>query len=152
MDLPVFPVLTAELDIGVPRDKDHKSSKFDDGFGGAAGEAFEDAIAGVVGRADIDGRAEVVGDSGVEVDHMLPDDPLPRGEKVCLFVGENAPMEVLANAAGVTDLGTCAVKGGLIMGARLATGGLVLRSISISVGLVARGGGADVGAGDDGAA
>lgn len=144
MDLPVFPALTAGVVDDVPRDKDHKSSKFDADFGGAAGEAFGGGAAGVIGAADIDVRTDVVGDSGVEVDHKLPDDPPTAVGKNCLFVGESALTEVLANAAG---LETCDPSGGLIMGARLA-GGLVLRSISINVGLVGRG--ADVGAGEDG--
>jgi hypothetical protein len=144
MDLPVFPDLTVEVVNDVPRDNDHKSSKFDGDFGGAAGEAFEGRAAGVIGAADIDVRTDVVGDSGVDVDHKLPDDPPTVGEN-CLFVGESALTEVLANAAG---LGTCDPSDEFIMGPRLA-GGLVLRSISINVGLVGRGAG--VGAGEDGA-
>jgi len=134
MDLPVFPALKVELVVEVPKDKDHKSSKFDGDFGGAAGEAFAGAAAEVAGKADIEDRADVIGESGLEVDHKLPDDPLPAAENVCLF-GDIIPIEGLENAAGVAGLGTCAGKDGLIMGARLA-GGLVLRSISIRVGLV----------------
>lgn len=141
----MFPDLIVEVVDDVPRDNDHKSSKFDDDFGGAADDAFWGGAAGVIGTADMDVRTDVVGDSGVDVDHKLPDDPPAVVGENCLFVGESALTEVLANAAG---LGTCDPNDGLIMGARLA-GGLALRNISINVGLVGRGAG--VGAGEDGA-
>lgn len=141
----MFPDLTVGVVDNVPRDNDHKSSKFDDDFGAAAGEAFGGGAAGMIGAADIDVRTDVVGDSGVDVDHKLPDDPPAVVGKICLFVGESALAELLENAAG---LGICDPSDGLIVGVRLA-GGLVLRSISINVGLVGRE--ADAGAGEDSA-
>lgn len=146
----MFPDLTVEVVDDVPRDKDHKSSKFDDDFGGAADEDFGGAAAGGKGAADIDVRTGVVGDSGVEVDHMLLDDPPAVGEKNCLFVGESALIEELEYAGGAAGLGACDPRDGLIMDARLAVGGLVLRSISINVGLIEGGAATDAGAGEDG--
>jgi len=140
--------LTVELVDDVPRDIDHKSSKFDDDLGGAAGEAFGGAAAEVVGTADIGVRTDVVGDSGVELDHKLPGNPPAGAGKDCLFVGES--VEVSENAAGTAGL-TC-VREGLIMNFRLTAGGLDVRSISINVGLAGGGAAADVGGDEDGAA
>jgi len=152
MDLPVLLVFALELGVDAPRDRDHKSSKLDADFGGGVDEAFNGATPTLVGAADIDSRADVAGDSDVEVDHKLADGLLAGGEKVCLLVGESAPIEELPNAVGVAGLGTCAGKDEPIMGARPAAGGLVLRSISINVGLAGGGTAAAVDGGEDGAA